>query len=194
VFLLDLGTRRLVESEREIIGTLGAFGCPRATIAGHYALFALAIALSGLVLGLALGTWLAGSITELYRAYFRFPLLELRFDPGVDLLAAALTLLAGLTGALRAVRDVVRLQPAEALRPPAPPACRRRTGIARALARRLDQPTLMIPRHVARFLLRAGTIVLGTAAALALLLTALQWTDAVDFLIETEFHELRRQT
>lgn len=193
IFLLDLGTRRLVESEREIIGTLGAFGYPRATIARHYALFALAIALSGLVLGLALGTWLAGSITGIYRDYFRFPLLELRFDPGVYLLAAALTLLAGLTGALRAVRDVLRLQPAEAMRPPAPPAYRRRTGMARALARRLDQPTLMILRHIARFPLRAAAAVLGTAAALALLLTALQWTDAVDFLIETEFHDLRRQ-
>ena len=191
-FLLEALARRLVATEREQIGVLKAFGYEDRVIATHYLTLALAIGLLGVVLGLLAGSYTAERITELYTRFFRFPLLRYRLEPWVYAVAVALGLLAALSGALRAVLAASRLPPAQAMRPPAPPAYR---GVGLVWAARtglLDQPTLMLLRHLLRWPLRSGLSILGIAAALALLLAAMQWRDATAYLVQKEFFEVRR--
>ena len=191
-FLLQAMCRRLVDTEREQIGVLKAFGYADRTIATHYLTLALLIGLLGVVLGLLAGSWTAGRITELYTRFFRFPLLRYRLEPWVYAVATALGLLAAVLGAWRAVRAAGRLPPAQAMRPPPPPAYRRRGVLGLAGRGILDQPTLMLLRHLLRWPLRSGLAVLGIAAALALLLAAMQWRDATAYLVQKEFFEARR--
>jgi putative ABC transport system permease protein len=189
VFLLNTVTGRLVALEREAIGVLKAFGYTDGTIALHYVRLVLLMTLPGIVLGLAGGVWLARGMTELYTQFFRFPLILLVIEPlplgGVVLV----TLAAALAGTAGAVRAASRLAPAEAMRPPVPPSYR---GLAWLGRLRLDQPSLMIARHLARFPLRAVLSAAGIAAAMGILLVSQHFLDAVQTLLRHEFETARR--
>ncbi|NIM62627.1 MAG: ABC transporter permease, partial [Acidobacteria bacterium] len=94
----------------------------------HFAQWSLLISVAGGVLGVWLGSWMGRGMIGLYNDYFRFPFLDYRLTPGVVLTAMAVGLVAAIIGALGAVRQAVRLPPAEAMRP-APPALYRKTWI-----------------------------------------------------------------
>ena len=121
--------------------------------------------------------------TRLYAEYYRFP--TLYYAPGAYafVVAAAVSLATALAGAWAAARRAGRLPPAEAMRPPAPPEYRRSGGPA---TRWLDQLTRMVARQVLRFPGRAFATSLGVGAAVAVLVIALQWTDALDAMLESE--------
>jgi putative ABC transport system permease protein len=103
-FLLNIVISRLVATEREQIGLLKAFGYSDWEVGWQYIKLVLALTVLGLVVGLALGIWLGRSMTELYAAYFKFPLLAYRIEPKVFLLAALVSVIAGMAGGLNAVR------------------------------------------------------------------------------------------
>ena len=188
-FLLNTVIHRLVAMERAAIGVLKAFGYSDAAVGWHYVQLVLLMTLPGLVLGLVGGVWLARALTELYAQFFRFPFIQLVFEPGPLILVMVVTLGAALSGGAAAVRRAVRLTPAEAMRPPTPPNYR---GLAWLARLHLDQPSLMIFRHLVRFPLRASFSVLGIAAAVAILLTSQHFLDAVEALIEHELELARR--
>ena len=133
VFLLHAMLGRLVGAQREQVAALKALGYANRAIAWHYGKFALAVVGAGAVLGLALGLWLGGVMVQNYTRFFRFPQLVFHVAAWVPLLALGASLLAGVAGALAAVRTVALLAPAEAMRPPAPRAYRARN--ARAASR-----------------------------------------------------------
>jgi len=189
VFLLNTVTGRLVTLEREAIGVLKAFGYADRTIAFHYVELVLLMALPGIVVGLLGGVWLARAMTELYAQFFRFPSILLVIEPLPLAGVVLVTLAAALLGSAGAVRAASRLAPAEAMRPPVPPSYR---GLAWLGRLRLDQPSLMIARHLARFPLRAVLSAAGIAAAMGILLVSQHFLDAVEALLEHEFETARR--
>src|SRR5690606_1010136 len=137
-FLLNIVLARLVATEREEIAILKAFGYTPGRIGTHYLGFAVASALLGAAAGVPLGLWLGNAYTRLYTEYFLFP--NLRFAPSWPAVIGAIVVsaLAGIAGALVSVRAVLRLQPAEAMRPPAParfrPLLAERIGLGRFLS------------------------------------------------------------
>lgn len=134
--------------------------------------------LVGALAGLALGSWLGARMTAQYTMFFRFPLLAFRIDPATPVLATAVSLLAGAAGAVGALRRVLRLAPASAMRPPAPPTYRHtlleRLGLASGLSRRGRMVLRSISSRPIRFVLAT----LGTAGALAIVILGLCWRDA----------------
>lgn len=166
-FLLNMVLARLVDTEREVIGLLKAFGYRSGRIMLHYAQLALLLSLVGLLLGSLLGTWLGRALAIMYQQFFVFPFLEFRAGIDVYLIAGAATLAAMLVGAAAAVRRAARLTPAEAMRPPAP---QDYSGHAARLATALapDEPSRIILRGLLRRPLRTAFAVGGLAAALAL--------------------------
>jgi len=186
--LLHAILTRLIATERQQIGLLKAFGYADGEIAWHYLKLALAITGIGVLGGFALGAALARMLTELYAVTFRFPVLIYELDPSAFAVAAAAALLSATVGAVSAALDAARLAPAEAM-VAAPPARYRRGVFERASARiRLDQPTRMILRHLARWPARAGSTVLGVAAAQALLIGTLFSFDSVTALLDRHFY------
>ena len=75
---------------------------------------------TGTILGTIVGAWMGKGLTNLYLAFYRFPVLEFRFDAWVVVSALGISLIAGVVGTYAAVRQAVRLPPAEAMRPAAP--------------------------------------------------------------------------
>ena len=69
---------RLIALEREQIGLLKAIGYGQWPIALHYLKLVLAIAVVGIAIGFALGTWFGTSLTRLYGRFFQFPIPRLR--------------------------------------------------------------------------------------------------------------------
>ncbi|NNL65595.1 MAG: ABC transporter permease, partial [Myxococcales bacterium] len=139
-----------------------------------------------------LGGWFGRATTAIYAEFFRFPFFFFRPGPSVFVLACGVSLGAALIGAGRAVRNAVRLPPAEAMRPPAP-ALYQRGGITGRLAQGFDQPTRMILRQIARWPGRAAVTALGTGMAVALLVTSLQWSDAIEELVNMQFEQAQHQ-
>lgn len=192
VFLLNVAAARIVALEQSQIGLLKAFGYGNGRIAWHYMKMMGAMAGIGVVLGWIGGAAMGRYVTELYAQFFHFPFLIYRPDPAVFALAGAVGLGAAGLGALASVRRAARLAPAQAMIPPAPPAYRRGL-LSRALKPgRLDQPTLMVLRHVVRWPGRSAMTVLGIAMAGAIMVLALQWVDSVEELVNRQFNQEQR--
>ncbi len=190
-FLTNMILARLIATERSEIGLLKAFGYSNLDVGWHYAKLAVAMSVLGVVLGWGLGYWLGWFNTTIYADLFHFPFLLFRPGPASFAIAGLISIAASLLGALLAVRQAVRLAPSEAMRPQAPPAFHHRgDGATRGW---LDQPTRMIIRQILRWPFRAATTVTGVALAVAVMLTALNWLDAIDQMINVNFFEAQRQ-
>jgi putative ABC transport system permease protein len=192
-FLINVTLSRLVALEREQIGLLKAVGYGQWPIAAHYIKFVMAIALVGIAIGSAVGTWLGIVVTRLFGDFFRFPFLVFLQSADVYLVAAALSLLAAVVGAIRALWDVVKLPPAVAMQPPAPPRFRRLLPSAFALHELVPQPVVMMMRNIARHPIRAGFTVLGMALATAILVVSLFTRDTMESLIDVTYFLADRQ-
>lgn len=193
-FLVYTVLARLIAVERSEIGLLKAFGYRNSEIGWHYTKLAIVIAAFGIAAGFVLGGLLGLYNTRLYADFYRFPLLI--YSPSVRafLIAAAVSVAATVVGALAAVRRAAALPPADAMRPPAPTAYRRSRLTSGALARRLDQPTRIALRQIARFPLRSALTVTGLALSTGLLVMAMQWTDSIDAVAQRYFFEAQRQS
>ena len=192
-FLVNMTLSRLILLEREQIGLLKALGYRSVAVGWHYLEFALAIACVGIAIGLAAGTWLGFGMTRLYAEFYHFPFLVFRLDPATYVVAAATTLAAAAVGAIKAVRDVVRLPPAVAMVPPAPLIYRRLLPEAMYHLLRIPQSLIMVARHLMRWPVRTASSILGIALAVSILVGSLWAFGSVEFMIDVTYHRSNRQ-
>src|SRR6185437_15969526 len=158
----------------------------------HYLKLIAIVVLAGAVLGIAAGVLLGRVMTEEYTLFFRFPVLAFRLEPWVPLLASGISLLAGAAGALSAVRSVVRLAPAEAMRPPAPATYRRGFLDWIGWVTRLSAQRRMMLRGITGRPFRAGLTSLAIALAVAIVMISFFWQDAIDYMIAVQFAAAER--
>ncbi|MFY0990201.1 ABC transporter permease [Halomonas sp. C05BenzN] len=191
-FLLNVVMGRIIQTQREQLAVLKAFGYGDADLALHYGLLAGLIVLAGWALGVVLGAWAADALAGIYHAYFRFPEMHFRVPAwalGLSLLVAAL---AALTGTWHAVWRAVGRPPAEAMRPPAPHRFRR-TWLERVLpAALLGSEGRMILRHLARHPAKASLSVIGIALSCGLLLMGAYQLDALDEMLDQQYGQVLR--
>ncbi len=192
-FLLHVVLRRIVAVQREQIATLKALGYPNRSIALHYTWWALAISLLGTLAGTVGGNLLGNGMLGMYNQYFRFPALEYRLLPDVVAAAVLIGIVAAVIGANSAVRQAVRLQPAEAMRPEPPG--RYRVSLVERLGLHwlLSQPARIILRNVERQPARSMISIGGIACALAVLIVGLFSIDSMDLMMNTQFGLAQRQ-
>lgn len=192
-FLLHIVVSRLIQTEREQIGLLKAFGYADEQIAWLYIKLVLVIVMIGLAIGCAFGTWLGRGMTEVYTEYFRFPFLYYIVDGSLYMTAALVAVTVGLAGAVLSVWRAARLMPAVAMTPP-PPTAYRTAWVERLLRlKTLSEPNRMILRHALRWPLRSGLNVLGTALAVSILVSAIFFLDSMDRLVDFQFFRVQRQ-
>ncbi|WP_407166078.1 ABC transporter permease [Bradyrhizobium sp. ORS 111] len=192
-FLLHMLMMRHVETEREHIGVLKAFGYRNRTIAWHYMKLVLVIVGVGICAGLAGGAQLGRAVTRLFAANYHFPFLEYSLTPTVFAAAIVIQLAAAVIGAFGSLHSAVRLPPAVAMRAPPPPVYRR--TILEMLGLRLinDQPTRMILRHVIRWPARSLMTSLGIALATAILIAPMAVFDSAKHMVQVHFFMAERQ-
>lgn len=192
IFLLNVVITRLVQTEREQIGLIKAFGYSNGDVGWHYLKFVMAIALGGALVGWAGGFWLGRMIGEIYQAYFHFPFLVFVADFSTLGLVLAISAFAAAAGAWFAVRSAINLTPAVAMRPPAPPRFKSGDGFFRAFSRLLDQPSRMILRRLARQPLRAILTTVGIGAAMGLSVMMRFNVNATDYMLDVSFNVIDR--
>jgi len=192
-FLLNVVVSRLIETEREQIGLLKAFGYGDLFVGLHYLKMVGAITALGIAIGCMLGLWLGQGLAALYIDYFKFPFLLFRAPASVFLVAAGVSLLIAVFGTFSSVIKVVRLRPAVAMVPPPPPDYSRSALWLETLSRWLDQPSRMICRHIYRWPKRSGLTSLGIALSMALLIGSSFSMDAMVHMIDVSFNVIDRQ-
>lgn len=192
-FLLHTVLSRLIGLDREEIGTLKAFGFSDREVGWHYAKFAGAIALFAAVTGIGAGAWFGHSMAEMYTAFYRFPALHYTLAPWVLAVSLVLSFGVAFLGALAAIRRVMRLLPAEAMRPEPPPAYRplllERLGVAYLLS----PSARMVLRHLERRWRRSALTCFGIAIALATLIASSFALDTIDFMLDVQFNGAERE-
>ncbi|MCA9055650.1 MAG: ABC transporter permease, partial [Planctomycetaceae bacterium] len=192
-FLLNVVLTRLISTQREQIAALKALGYTGLEIGWHYIKLVVLIVLVGTTLGTAVGSWMGIGLTELYLLFYRFPVLEYQFDQRVILGAFTMSLLAGVLGTYAAVRNAVRLPPAEAMRP-APPPNFRPTVVERiGLHWLFSQTGRMILRNLERHPWKALLSSLGIAMGLAVLILGNFMKDSIDYAMDEQFQRSQRQ-
>jgi putative ABC transport system permease protein len=192
-FLIHMVLSRLIETERESIGLLKAFGYTNREVGWHYLKFTLIIAGLGVFIGCAAGLWLGYWMTDLYQNYFRFPFLSYQLDRSVFAASILTSLAAAVAGTWSAAMRAVRLAPAVAMSPPAPPIYRRTLIDRMGLERHVSVPTQMILRHIERWPLRALLTSSGVAMAVMLLVGLFFFFDAIDELVDGFYFRANRQ-
>ena len=191
-FLLHVVFARIVLVQREQIAALKALGYGNRDVALHYIQWSLVVGLAGAAFGIALGAWLGAAMTRLYTLFFHFPLLLYTLDARTLLSGIAISLAAAILGAVHAVRQAVALPPAEAMRPPAP-ASFSVGGLERTLLSRwLSPPARIVWRNLRRHPGRALLSVVGIPLGGALLVVSNFSLDAVDELMDVQFHVAQR--
>jgi putative ABC transport system permease protein len=124
VFVLNVVIDRQVTTQRDQIAALKALGYENRAISLHYLKLAVLVVLLGVLIGAGLGDWLGRYMTHMYSAFFRFPTFYYASSTWTLVAGTMLFLGAGMGGAWLAVRRLVTLAPAEAMRPPSPPVYR----------------------------------------------------------------------
>ena len=192
IFLLNIVITRLVQTEREQIGLLKAFGYADRDVGAHYFKFALMIGVGGAIVGWGGGVYLGRLISGIYQYYFHFPFLV--FSPEFRMLGVsfAISIAAAALGAFVAVRAAIKLLPAVAMRPPAPPKFDHGGVFGQTIESLLDQPSRMILRRIARQPARAALTVFGIGAAMGLSVMMQFNVSATDYMLDVSFNVVDR--
>jgi putative ABC transport system permease protein len=190
-FILNVVLHRQVNAQRGEIAVLKALGYEDRAIAWHYLEFASVIVLLGTVIGIGVGWRLGRAMTALYTDFFHFPVFHFRLLPWVVLTGAGAALASACGGALAAIRSVVRLRAAEALRPPAPAEFRPLLVERLGYGRLFTPAQRMLLRNLERKPVRALLTVAGIAGSVAIILAGTFWTDAVEYFIDVQFNQVQ---
>lgn len=189
--VLNVLMARLAERQRSIIGTLKALGYSDRKILIHFLSFGLVVGVVGGLAGNALGVALSSGMIEIYRGFFQFPRFVHRTYPDLLLIGIAISVIFAVAGTTKGVWTVLKLRPAEAMRPNPP----QRGGAVfleklPTLWRALGFRTHIALRSLARNRTRTLTGVISQGLAISIILLTLVLYDSMWHLVDFQFEEV----
>lgn len=192
-FLVNVVMSRQIALQRQQIGMLKAVGYSNAQIAWHYLKMVLLITAFGSLIGLWLGNWIGGGMTRMYTEFFHFPLLKYHFSADVMIFAVLFCASAAISGTLFAIVNAAKLPPAQAMRPPSPPAFTRSLLERLGLHAQLSFTSKMILRQLERRPIRALLSTFAMAFALCLLIFSFFMADTMGYLMTIQYELTQRE-
>ncbi len=183
---------RMVVAQRAIIGTLRAEGMDRRQIFRHYLTYGVGSGLAGAIPGAAAGAGLALVIAGAYTEAINVPVTVVRVEPLTLVIGVAFGLVGGLAAAWAPARQAMSLQPAEAMRGPAPTGRGRVTLLERMVPARLSAGGRLVIRNTVRNPRRTFATGLGVVLGLVLILVSWGMIDTVQILLERQFGQIQR--
>ncbi len=172
---------RLVESQRIQIGLMRALGYSRLKILSHYVGFALVAGILGSVIGALVGHGLARAMTELFIGFFHIPHVEIQPQWSVVGIGVIIGTVVPVLGGIIPAWTTMRLHPAEAMRPPAPPIGRRTPiEILLPFIPRLPSAFKLPLRNSFRNPRRTLFMAFGVMAATAMILVSMSFVNMMD--------------
>jgi putative ABC transport system permease protein len=154
----------------------------------------LSVGVVGALIGSVCGYAASAGLTYVYRFFFEFPSLDIGFYWHTHAIGLTVSLACATLGSLHGSRSMLRLQPAEAMRPE-PPRRGRAIWLERLLGQawtRLSATWRMALRALFRHRLRTVTGVFASAMGAGLLVCGLMMIEAQNFLLEFQFERLAR--
>lgn len=118
--ILYITLKRMIEQQRGQIGILKAFGYSTQEILAHYLSYSLLIALVGSILGGSMGMAFSYPLTDFYQTFFTMPSLYGEFSFSYLLAGMFFSVLFSFFAGYQGCKKILTLEPAEAMRPPAP--------------------------------------------------------------------------
>ena len=183
-FLLNVVMSRTINTQREQIAILKAFGYNNLDVGIHYAKLVVLIISAGVAGGIAAGIWLGKMLGDIYMEFYRFPVFIYTLHPGVIIIAVSVSIASALAGTMHSLWKAAKQPPAEAMRPEAPAKYRvsliEKTGIGRWLS----QPSRIIVRNIERKPIRTFLSIIGIAVACATMISSGFFKDSVDFMVK----------
>ena len=183
---------RLVATDRVIIGILKATGYHNYEIGGHYLKLSLILGFLGALSGVGCGYLMADYVTRLMITYFQLPLLNIQFSYVLIFMAIILVVLFCSLAGLLAVRKILKIVPAEAMRPLAVSPGKK--GLLEKCLPRLwafsSFSWKLVLRGIARNRRRFALATLGVILTFALILFAVYFFNVWDLVIASQFGEM----
>lgn len=184
---------RLVKSHRTQIGIMKAIGYNDFKIICHYTAYALCISVLGCIIGIIAGVLLASFMSSIYSLYFNLPQAISGINLKTLLQSVALSISVGAAAGFLAARSVIRINPAEAMRLPAPPQGNKiLLERWRGLWSKLNSSWKMSLRSISRNRARSLVTILGVMSAVVLLVFSMFTNDAVDYMLNRNFQDVNR--
>ncbi|MEI7011437.1 ABC transporter permease [Leptospira licerasiae] len=191
-FLLHIVTSRMISKQREQIATLKALGYRDRSIAFHYLKIILVVCIMGSLLGIIFGYYLGTKMVGLYGDYYRFPNLKFLFDPRLAIQGVLIGIASGMAGSFLSIRKVTSLQPAQAMRPPAP------ENFSKSFLEEYWKDLPVVYRIAIRNLIRRPgrtlLFILGVSSSVMIMVLGLFSRDTMTSIVKIQFEDLQRDT
>lgn len=111
---------RIVKKDRTSIGVMKALGFKNSEIILHYLKYAASVGIMGGLLGSIIGTALSSVMTNYYLVFFNIPMLTIKVYYYRIAVSIILSLLFCLVSGFLGIRGIVKINPAESMKPEAP--------------------------------------------------------------------------
>lgn len=191
--IISIMLSRIVNNDRMAIGVLKAIGYGNTGVLSHYTKYALAIGLAGSIAGIAGGLWLSNPLSQLFVSFFNMPLTGIEVHYSYIFNGIFLTSFFCICSGLLGARGIIRIMPADSMRPEAPKAGKR-ILLERVtfLWRRLPFSWKMVIRNIMRNKRRFVFLVLGLSMAYAINTVPLYMYDAMTSIFLLQYDEYQK--
>lgn len=190
ILVIATSMGRMVEQQRTQIGTMNALGLKRHKIMLHYISFSLVVSVVGVILGLLVGTlWGSPAVIGMFANWYIVPGLHSVFHPMYLIIAAGIVAVCVLASYI-SCRKLLRIKPAEALRPAAPKKGRKCIFERLPFWKKLSFTSQYNLRDISRAKLRSFMCVIGTAVGMLLMIYAVGCNELLGSMIEINFNRV----
>lgn len=190
ILVIATSMGRMVEQQRTQIGTMNALGLKRHKIMLHYISFSLVVSVVGVVLGLLVGTlWGSPAVIDMFANWYIVPGLHSVFHPMYLIIAAGIVAVCVLASYI-SCRKLLRIKPAEALRPAAPKKGKKCIFERLPFWKKLSFTSQYNLRDISRAKLRSFMCVIGTAVGMLLMIYAVGCNELLGSMIEINFNRV----
>lgn len=191
VLIIATTMGRMVDKQRTQIGTMNAMGLKRSKIIFHYISYSFFISLIGAVFGMLVGTLvISNRMGDMFASWYVVPGWKAGYDISYLEIIALVVGICTLSSYI-ACRKIMKIKPAEALRP-APPKQGKRCFFERLpFWNKLGFRSQYNLRDISRAKLRAAMGIIGTAVGMLMMVYGISCNFLMDELYEWTYEKIQ---
>ncbi len=191
--VISIMLSRIVKKDRIGIGVLKGLGYGNSQILMHYVKYSIAIGLTGSIIGILISMPVSRMLVYVYIQYMNIPLFKSVIDNKYLIYGTLLTTVFCVTAGLIGARSVLKISPADAMRPETPRSGKR-MWIERfkGLWRRVTFSWKMVLRNISRTKRRAFFLVVGIALTFAVTMVPVFMSTVWNTLFDRQYTQLQK--
>jgi putative ABC transport system permease protein len=184
---------RIVQNDRIGIGVLKALGYSNFQVLAHYTKYALVMGFTGAVIGIGSGLLFSGPMCRFYALYFSLPIIKIDIYYSFMFKALILTGLFCISAGIMGARPVLKIMPADSMRPEAPKSGKRimmeKIGF---IWRRFSFSWKMVIRNAMRTKGRLAFLVLGLSMAFGINTVPIYLADVFPLMFTIQYDKYQK--